>query len=124
MPETPGSILDGTKSALGLDSEYQVFDPDIIMHINSVFSTLAQIGVGPKTGFMITNSQSKWEDFLVGDILLNNVKTYTYLRVRLLFDPPTMGYLVNAIQDQVKELEWRINVQAEASANPMEEFNV
>ncbi len=110
------SILDSTKKVLNLDSDFTPFDQDVIMHINSVFSTLNQLGVGPEVGFMITDNAPVWSDFLEGDLRLNNVKTYMYLRVRMLFDPPTIGYLVKAMEDQIKELEWRINAQRESVA--------
>lgn len=107
------SILNGTKKALGLDSEYDVFDPDITMHINSVFSTLNQLGVGPEEAFMIEDADATWDTFLAGDKRLNSVKTYVYLRVRMLFDPPTTGYLVSAMQSQITEMEWRLNLVRE-----------
>jgi hypothetical protein len=110
------SILDSTKKCLNLSSDYTPFDQDVIMHINSVFSTLNQLGVGPETGFMIEDKDAVWSDFLEGDLRLNNIKTYVYLRVRMLFDPPTIGYLAEAMKDQIKELEWRINAQRESVA--------
>ena len=110
------SILDSTKKVLNLDADYTSFDQDIIMHINAAFSTLNQLGVGPQSGFMIEDNEAVWFDFLAGDLRLNNVKTYVYLRVRMLFDPPTIGYLVDAMQKQIDELEWRINVQRESIA--------
>jgi hypothetical protein len=110
------SILDSVKKVLNLNSDYTPFDQDVIMHINSVFSILNQLGVGPENGFMIEDKEAVWSDFLEGDLRLNNVKTYVYLRVRMLFDPPTIGYLKDAMQEQIKELEWRINVQRESVA--------
>lgn len=110
------SILDSVKHALNLQPDYTPFDQDIILHINSVFSTINQLGVGPDAGFMIEDNTAVWSDFLEGDLRYNNIKTYIYLRVRLLFDPPTIGYLVQAMQDQIKELEWRINAQRESVA--------
>ena len=110
------SILDGTKHALNLASDYTPFDQDILLYINAVFSTLNQLGVGPELGFMIEDKDAVWSDFLEGDLRLNNVKTYVYLRVRMLFDPPTIGYLVEAMKEQIKELEWRINSQRESVA--------
>jgi len=106
-------ILESVKKALGLSDDYDVFDADITMHINSVFSTLNQLGIGPQQGFMIEDDEVTWETFLGTDIRLNNVKTYTYLRVRLLFDPPTSSFSLEAVKDQIKELEWRINAQRE-----------
>lgn len=107
------SILESTKKVLNIPSDYNVFDQDLILHINSVFSTLNQLGIGPTQGFMIEDGATEWDTFLAGDIRLNNVKTYTYLRVRLLFDPPASSFAITAIQDQIKELEWRINAQRE-----------
>jgi hypothetical protein len=107
------SILSSTKKTLNLAEDYEAFDQDVIMHINSVFSTLNQLGVGPFDGFEIEDKLSNWEAFLQGDPRLNDIKTYVYLRVRMLFDPPTTGYHVTAMQDQIKELEWRINVRRE-----------
>lgn len=107
------SILESTKKNLNLASDYTAFDQDVIMYINSVFSTLNQLGVGPVEGFMIEDDASTWDAFLEGDPRLNHVKTYIYLRVRMLFDPPTTGYHVEAMKEQIKELEWRLNVQRE-----------
>lgn len=110
------SILDSVKHTLNLASDYTPFDQDIVMHINSVFSTINQLGVGPDAGYMIEDKETLWSDFLEGDLRLNNIKTYMYLRVRMLFDPPTIGYLVEAMKEQIKELEWRINAQRESVA--------
>lgn len=110
------SILDSVKHTLNLSEDYTPFDQDIIMHINSVFSTINQLGVGPEDGFMISDKNAVWSDFLEGDRRFNNIKTYVYLRVRMLFDPPTIAYLVDAMKEQIKELEWRINVQRESVA--------
>jgi hypothetical protein len=107
------SILDSVKKNLGLADDYDVFDPDIILFINSVFSTLNQLGLGPANGFMIEDDTATWDQFLGGDVRFNDVKTYIYLRVRLLFDPPQTGYLVEALDKQIKELEWRMNVRWE-----------
>jgi hypothetical protein len=107
------SILKSTKKVLNLADEYKAFDQDVIMHINSVFSTLNQLGVGPDEGFMIEDDVPTWVSFLEGDPRLNHIKTYVYLRVRLLFDPPQLAYLVEALKEQIQELEWRLNVQRE-----------
>jgi hypothetical protein len=107
------SILNSTKKVLNLAEDYDVFDPDVIMHINGVFSTLNQLGVGPAEGFMIEDDAPTWDAFLGDDPRLNHVRTYVYLRVRMLFDPPTTGYAVDALKEQIKELEWRLNVQRE-----------
>jgi hypothetical protein len=107
------SILTSTKKALGLAEDYTAFDPDIIMYINSVLSTLNQLGIGPNLGFMIEDKEALWDTFLGSDPRLNNIKSYVYLRVRMLFDPPQTGYHTTAMENQIKELEWRINVQRE-----------
>jgi hypothetical protein len=83
------------------------------MHINSVFSTLDQLGVGPEGGFQIEDKNQTWTELYGDDPRLNSIKTYTYLKVRMYFDPPTTSYLQKAFQDQIKELEWRLNVVRE-----------
>lgn len=107
------SILKSVKITLNLQPEYEVFDDVVLMHINTVFSTLNQLGVGPTQGFMIQDAGQMWSEFLGNDPGLNHVKTYVYLRVRLLFDPPSTGYHVAAMQKQIEELEWRLNAQRE-----------
>jgi len=107
------SILKDIKKTQGLGEDYTVFDDQIIMHINTAFSTLNQLGLGPVEGFMIQDDTAVWNDFLFGDPRLNNVKSYIALRVRLLFDPPTTSYQITAFDEQRKELEWRLNVQRE-----------
>lgn len=110
------SILTSTKKVLGIDVAYTAFDPDILMHINSVFSTLQQLGIGPEEGFMIDDATTEWSAFLGSDPRLNAVKTYTYMRVRLVFDPPTTSYLIDSMAKQIKELEWRLNAYREETA--------
>lgn len=112
------SILDSTKKILGLDPEYDVFDVDIITHINSAFFTLNQLGVGPVEGFMIEDDTTTWSEYLGGQINLNAVKTYVYLRVRLLFDPPQTSFAISAMEKQIQELEWRLNVHREGVTYP------
>lgn len=107
------SILNSTKKILGIDESYDHFDPDITMHINSVFNTLAQLGIGPVNGFMIEDDSETWDQFLGDDLNLNSVKSYVYLRVRLLFDPPATSYHIQAIKEQINELEWRLNTHRE-----------
>jgi len=105
------SILTSTKDALLLAEDYTHFDSQIIMHINSAFSTLQQLGVGPANGFQIVDKQEKWTDlFPVGDPRLNFVHTYIYLRVKLVFDPPATSFAIEALDKQVKELEWRFTI--------------
>lgn len=110
------SILNSVKKILGIAPDYDAFDTDVIIHINSVFSTLTQLGLGPNEGFRIEDASAVWEDFLLGDMRLNAIKTYVYLRVRILFDPPTTGFVLAALQEQIKELEWRMNVVREADS--------
>lgn len=106
------SILTDTKKILGIAADYTQFDPDITMHINSVFGTLNQLGLGPVEGFAIEDSTTEWDAYTT-DLRLQGLKTYIYLRVRLLFDPPTTSYLIEALNNQVKEFEWRLNVERE-----------
>lgn len=107
------SILVSTKKVLGISEDYEAFDQDIIMHINSVFSTLDQLGIGPTAGFMIEDKTSTWRDLLGDDLRLNQVRSYVYLRVRLLFDPPATSYLISSLDTQRKEMEWRMSVHRE-----------
>ena len=102
------SILKSVKKNLGLAEDYTAFDHDVMTHVNSVFSTLTQLGVGPAEGFQIQDEFAEWGDFLGTDPRLNNVRTYVYLRVRMLFDPPTNSFTISAMQEQIKEMEWRL----------------
>jgi len=111
--EVSESILTSVKKVLGLDDDYTTFDPDIIMFINSAFSTLNQLGLGPDTGFSITDKDTTWDAFIGTDDRLNSVKIYVYLKVRSMFDPPQTQYLVEAMKQQIQELEWRLNVVRE-----------
>lgn len=107
------SVLNSIKKMIGLDEENTHFDTDVMIHINSVFADLKQIGVGPAEGFRITGTFETWSDFTSDKIDIESVKTYMYLRVRLLFDPPTTSALVEAMTKQADKLEWRLNVAAE-----------
>lgn len=102
------SILKSTKKILGIDSEYTPFDLDIITHINTAFSLLNQLGVGSEF-FFIEDDTAVWSDFIVPPNQLHMVKTYVYLKVRILFDPPATSFLIQAANDQLKEHEWRLN---------------
>jgi hypothetical protein len=110
VPHTTESILDSTKKKLGLGADYDVFDLDIVTHINTAFMTLQQIGIGPAEGFMIEDADPTWDAFLGSDPLLNSVKSYVYLRVRLLFDLPATSFHIASIEKQIQELEWRLSV--------------
>lgn len=109
------SILQSVKKMLGIAETYTHFDSDLIMHINTIFSVLTQLGVGPKDGFRIEDESAEWTDFLSEKDLqvLEAIKSYMYLRVRLLFDPPQSGIVTEAINKQLSEFEWRLNVAAE-----------
>lgn len=106
------SILDSIKLALGLPPDYAAFDPAIVMHINSAFGTANQLGLGPPQGFKIQDNSTTWDAFL-NDDRMEEVKAYIYLKVRLLFDPPTLSFVLTALQEQARELEWRLNVKRE-----------
>lgn len=110
------SILTSTKKTLGIADDYTAFDDDIIMHINTVFSTLNQLGIGPAEGFEILDKNDLWAEFIGLDIRLNNIKSYIYMRVRLMFDPPSTSYMITSMQNQIEQLEWRINTQRESVA--------
>lgn len=103
------SILNSIKKNLGIKEDYKHFDPDIIMHINSAFFTLNQLGVGTEEPFVINDENTTWADFY-SDTDVESVKTYITLKVRQVFDPPTNSYLTSAIGEMIKELEWRMNV--------------
>jgi hypothetical protein len=109
------SILKSTKNVLGLAADYTVFDLAVITHINSAFSTLTQLGVGPSEGFMIEDDKAVWDDFIIlsDDPSYNSVKSYIYLKTRLLFDPPTTSFHLEAMNRQIEEMEWRLNANRE-----------
>lgn len=107
------SILISIKKLLGIDKDYVQFDQDIIININSALMSLMQLGVGPQSGFKIRGEEETWNDFIGERIDFESVKTYVYLKVRLTFDPPQSSYLIENIKEQLKEIEWRLNFQAE-----------
>lgn len=119
MADINESILNSIKKLLGITAEYDVFDTDIVMHINSVFNTLSQLGLHPTDGFQIEDETDTWADYIDDQKLFNSVKTYVYLKVRLLFDPPTTSFAIESFSKQIAEYEWRINVQIE-ELNPPE----
>lgn len=106
------SILTSVKNMLGIAEEYEHFDSDLIMHINSVFMILTQLGVGPSEGFFIHDSSSTWSDFLL-DGKADLVRSYMYLKVRMLFDPPESSAAIEATKQQINEFEWRLMVHAD-----------
>lgn len=108
------SILLTIKKLLGIGNDYKYFDEDIIIHINSVLMILNQLGIGPVTGFSISDESATWSDFVDNLSMLEAVRSYVYIKVRLLFDPPTSSFTITALENQIKELEWRLNVMAES----------
>lgn len=118
------SILTSIKKMLGIAEEYKHFDPDLIMHINSVLMTLTQIGVGPSEGFMIEDELSMWRDFLPDGSNLEAIKSYIYLKVKLLFDPPTNSTVIAAYERMITEHEWRLNHAVEVPSSTTEEDDV
>ena len=107
------SILISIKKMLGITKEYDHFDNDLIMHINSVFMILTQLGVGPSSGFIITGEYETWDAFLPEGQNLEAVKSYMYMKVRLLFDPPSSSIVMECMNRMISELEWRLKVEAE-----------
>lgn len=104
------SILLSVKKMLGIPPEYEQFDPEIIIHINSVFSILTQLGVGSDEGFSIKDSTALWSDYIPEGKAVEDIKTYMYLKVRLIFDPPQSSAAIDAMKQLASEFEWRINV--------------
>lgn len=112
------SILNSIKKLLGIGEDYKHFDADIIMHINMAFMVLYQLGVGTPYPFSIEDEQPRWSDFLGDSLDLNGVKTYIYLKVKLVFDPPQSSAVMEAIKQNIAELEWRLN----ATVDPKHTF--
>ena len=106
------SILTSVKNQLGIMEDYDCFDAALIMHINSVFLVLTQLGVGPSEGFFIEDDSSVWTDFIKGN-QLEMVKSYMFLKVKLLFDPPANSTLLDATNRMISEFEWRLNLAVE-----------
>ncbi len=105
------SILTSVKKLLGIAEEYTQFDADILIHINSVFLTLHELGVGPESGFAVDDDYTRWTDFIDDNpLLLNAVKSYMYLKVKMLFDPSLTSSVTELMKEEAKELEWRMNV--------------
>jgi len=110
------SILTSVKKMLGIDEEDKHFDSDIVMHINSVFMTLTQLGVGPSEGFAIEDDLSSWTDFITNNSMIEAVKSYTYMKVKLMFDSHSMSSsVIESYSRMISEYEWRINHAVEMS---------
>ncbi|MDD2298542.1 MAG: hypothetical protein PHU69_02765 [Fermentimonas sp.] len=114
------SILTSIKKMLGIADEYTHFDADLIMHINSVLAILTQIGVGPAEGFSIEDKEDVWTDFIQQSPKLEFVKSYTYMKVKLLFDPPLSSAVIESTNRMISELEWRIQVAVDPVENEEE----
>lgn len=107
------SILTSIKKMLGIEEDYTHFDPELIIFINSVFGILFQLGVGPTDEpFVIKSKDEKWEDF-IEDTQIETVKSYVFMKVKLLFDPPASSFVLSSYQDLIKEFEWRCHIHAE-----------
>lgn len=104
------SILTSIKKLLGISEDYTQFDSDLIMHINTVFLNLTQLGVGSEEGFSIQNANDAWSDFIDNNAQLQAVKSYMYLKVKLLFDPPLSSSVIESMNRMIAELEFRLNV--------------
>lgn len=115
------SVLTSIKKMLGIVEEYTHFDADLIMHINSVLSILNQIGVGPSEGFSIEDKEDVWTDFIPQSPKLEFVKSYVYMKVKLLFDPPISSAAIDSINRLISELEWRILVATDPVKGKREE---
>ena len=107
------SILLSIKKLLNIDSDDTAFDTDIMMLINNECMTLQQLGIGPEAGFSVNDIDTNWSDFSEDSSLIETVKIFIYLKVRMVFDPPASSVVADAINSRIHELEWRLNVQAE-----------
>ena len=107
------SILTSIKKLIGFDEDYTHFDSDLMIHINGAFATLRQMGVGPKDGYMITSKDNTWNEFIGDTTKFELVKTYVYLKVRLVFDPPTSSFVLSAIKEQADEAAYRLHLASE-----------
>lgn len=117
------SILTSIKRLLGVEADYTHFDTDIMMHINSVFFVLYQLGVHPDSVFSITDSTTEWSHFTLTSLNLEVIKSYMYLKVRLLFDPPLSTALIQIMKDQIAELEFRIMIEVDPKPIPVPVIN-
>lgn len=107
------SILKSVKKLLHLPPDYEQFDLDVTIHINSAFATLHQLGLGPTDEFIVEDDTKVWSEYIGSDKYIQSVKTYVYLSVRLVFDPPATSFAIAAFEKQLSELAWRLNVQRE-----------
>ena len=114
MDRMNDSIIVTIKKMLGLDDAYTPFDTDVIIDINAAVMTLCQMGIGPKEGFEVNDYDQTWDQFLTNKVMLGAVKTWVYLQVKMMFDPPTNSFLMDAMKQQSDQILFRLNVQAES----------
>lgn len=114
------SILVDIKKLLGMTEEYEPFDKDIVIHINSAFVTLRQLGVGPVEGFRISDETAIWSDFIQDNKILGMVKDYVYLKVKMIFDPPSNSNVMEAYKESIREYEFRLNVDVDPGSTEKE----
>lgn len=114
------SILTSTKKILGVAADYTAFDLDIITHINSSLSILHQLGIGPSAGFSIEDDSAEWDELALSTHQLGMVRTYIFLKTRMLFDPPTTSFLIEATEKQIREHEWRLSTNREWDLDPVD----
>lgn len=114
------SILTSIKKLLGIEANYEHFDADLVMHINSVFMILTQLGVGPAEGFSIVDEDATWSDFIQDKKSIESVKSYMYMKVKLLFDPPLSSAVIESMTRLINEFEWRLNVAVDPAESSTE----
>lgn len=112
------SILTTTKNALGIEESNTSFDDELVMHINSVLSEFTQLGLGPDVGYAITDASQTWADFISDELRYNQAKSLLFLKVRMLFDPPSIGYVLTALEKVIEKAEWRVNIAREEVVYP------
>ena len=118
------SILTSVKKILGITEEYTHFDADLIMHINTVLMALTQMGIGNREYFRIEDADATWADFISGKIDIDAIKTYVALRVKLIFDPPQSSTHLQAIQETIKECEWRMYISDSSENFIVKEYQI
>lgn len=111
----PDSILGTVKKMLGYEADIAFYDEDLLVHINNAFADMAQLGVGPAAGFFVDDESVVWSAFTTDPRLKNPAKSFVYFKVRLAFDPPATSFAIKAIEDQIAEITWRLNVQAQTT---------
>lgn len=120
------SILTSIKKMLGITEEYTHFDPELIIYINSALMILTQLGVGPTEGYVVEDAEDRWSDFIVKkqDLQrMRSIESYVYMRVKLVFDPPPSSATVQAMENQIRELEFRLNIAGESIPTLIKEEN-